>query len=249
MFACTTIRHTASKPGTWMQPHRLARLGGRVLRHQIDRTRGMKADVIEIQGVREQQSVARRERMIRPHHQHQIVITVVKNFEAARLGFACANADLCGTLLNTPDHLPARPLLQVDLQEFMGVEKAGQILGQELHDRRQVGEHADVPADTLRVLGQFDGDFFDIQKRDAGMVQQCLSRRRQRHALREPLEQGHAKCEFEIGHPLLLTADAAMPSRAAARVRFCSSQTAMNSRNVVRSIRRSSALPAAPPLR
>jgi hypothetical protein len=40
----------------------------------------------------------------------------------------------------------------------------------------------------------------------------------------------------------LLTADAAMPSRAAARVRFFSSQTAMNKRSVVRSMRRSIAL-------
>src|SRR6266436_9353908 len=47
----------------------------------------------------------------------------------------------------------------------------------------------------------------------------------------------------------LLTADAAMPSRDAARVRFFSSQTAMNSRSVVRSIRRSSALCAVLPLR
>ena len=47
----------------------------------------------------------------------------------------------------------------------------------------------------------------------------------------------------------LLTADVAMPSRDAARVRFFCSQTAMNSRSVVRSIRRSSALCAVPPLR
>src|SRR5262245_7823977 len=42
----------------------------------------------------------------------------------------------------------------------------------------------------------------------------------------------------------LLTADAAMPSRAAARVRLRSSQIARNSRKVVRSIRRSSAASA-----
>ena len=47
----------------------------------------------------------------------------------------------------------------------------------------------------------------------------------------------------------LLTADAAMPSRAAARVRFFSSQTAVNSRNVVRSIRRSRAFSPVLPLR
>jgi hypothetical protein len=47
----------------------------------------------------------------------------------------------------------------------------------------------------------------------------------------------------------LLTADAAMPSRDAARVRFFSSQTAMNSRSVVRSIRRSSALSEGPAVR
>src|SRR5215471_21805431 len=42
----------------------------------------------------------------------------------------------------------------------------------------------------------------------------------------------------------LLTAEAAMPSRAAARVRLRSSQIARNSRKVVRSIRRKSAASA-----
>ena len=59
-----------------------------------------------------------------------------------------------------------------------------------------------MAAHALRVLAQFDGDFFDIEKRDAGMVQQRLARRGQHHALREPLEQGYAECEFEIRHPL-----------------------------------------------
>ena len=48
----------------------------------------MKADVIEIQRVREPHALARRERMIRPHHQHQIVITIVECFKAAGLGLA-----------------------------------------------------------------------------------------------------------------------------------------------------------------
>jgi len=48
----------------------------------------MKADVVEIQRVCEPHALARRERMIRPHHQHQLVIAIMECFKAARLGFA-----------------------------------------------------------------------------------------------------------------------------------------------------------------
>ena len=87
-------------------------------------------------------------------------------------------------------------------KQFMDAEKIRQVLGQELHDRRQIREHANVAADALRIFGQFDGDFFDVQQRDAGMVQQRFARRRQHHALGQPLEQGYAESEFEIGQPL-----------------------------------------------
>src|SRR5258707_6667876 len=106
----------------------------------------------------------------------------------------------------------------------MGAEKAGQILGQELHDRREVGEHADMAAHALRVLGQFDGDFFDIEKRDAGMVQQRLARR----VSTMPFESRSNRVTPNASSKSairLLTADAAMASRDAARVRICSSPT------------------------
>ena len=84
----------------------------------------------------------------------------------------------------------------------MGAEKAGEILGQELHDRRQIGEHADVAAHALAIFGEFDRDLFDIEQRDTGMMQQGFAGRRQRHSLRQPLEQADLEGGFEIIHPL-----------------------------------------------
>jgi hypothetical protein len=98
--------------------------------------------------------------------------------------------------------LPARPFLQVDAQQLVGVEEGLQILGQELHDRRQVRQHANMAANAVRIFRQFDGDLFDIEQRDTGMVQQRFASRRQRHALGQPPEQRDAERQFEIVHPL-----------------------------------------------
>jgi len=141
------------------------------------------------------------QRMIRPHHHDEIVVAIMERLQTAGLGGRRADADLGRALLDAAHHLPARPFLQVDPQQSVGAEKSGEILGQELHDRRQIGEHADVATHALAIFGEFDRDLFDIQQRDAGVVQQRFARRRQCHPLRQPLEQADPEGCFEIVHP------------------------------------------------
>jgi hypothetical protein len=84
----------------------------------------------------------------------------------------------------------------------MHAEEGLEVLGQELHDRREVRQHANMAADALRIFREFDRDLFDIEQRDTGMVQQGFAGRRQRHALGQPPEQRDTKGQFEIVHPL-----------------------------------------------
>jgi hypothetical protein len=84
----------------------------------------------------------------------------------------------------------------------MGGEEGGEILGEKLHDRGEIGEHADMTAHALRIFRQLDRDLLDIEQCQASVMQERLSRRRQRHAFCEPLEQCDAEGELEIGHPL-----------------------------------------------
>jgi hypothetical protein len=124
------LHHAADRLEAWhvdAQPHRLAGLGRGVLRPQIDRARRMQADMVEVERVGEQQVIALRQRVIRAHHHDQIIGAVMKRLEAARLGLAGADADFGGAFLDAPHHLPARPLLQIDPQQFMGAEKGGEI--------------------------------------------------------------------------------------------------------------------------
>ena len=79
-------------------------------------------------------------------------MAIVIGLQAAGVRLARADADFGNPLLDTANHLPARPLLQVDPQQLMGIEEAREIVGEELHDRREIGEHADMAADALRIF-------------------------------------------------------------------------------------------------
>ena len=53
------------------------------------------------------------------------------------------------------------------------------------------------PRTPVRILRQFDGDLLDIEQRDAGMMQQGLAGRRQRHAFGQPREQRDAESDSQ----------------------------------------------------
>ena len=56
--------------------------------------------------------------MIWPHHDDEMIVAIVKRLKIARLGLAGADADFGSTFLDAPDHISARTLLQIDLQQL-----------------------------------------------------------------------------------------------------------------------------------
>jgi len=93
-------------------------------------------------------------------------------------------------------------LLQIDLDLSMRAGKRAQVLGQELHDGREVGVHAHMAAHALGVLGEFALHALQAEQHGACVVQQALARGCGGDTAAAAPQQRRAHHGFEIGQAL-----------------------------------------------
>jgi hypothetical protein len=132
-------------------------------------------------------------------------------------------------------HVGAQVFLQVDLDLAVLAGKGAQVFGQELHDGRDVGVHAHMAAHAVGVFAELALHALQAVQHGAGVVQQARPPA-SGHATAVAVEQGVSTASRSDRR--LLTAEAAMNSRSAARPMLPSSHTATNSCSEVRSMRR-----------
>jgi hypothetical protein len=108
-------------------------------------------------------------------------------------------------------------------------KKIDQLLGQELDNRRHIREHTNMPANALRIFPKLSPQLCKTSQDNATLREQGLACCRRVHAALTSMQRGVPTAASTLAIRLL-TAEAAMNSRSAARRMVPSSQTAMKTR-------------------
>ena len=139
------------------QLHRPAQPAAFLGQPRRQRGRRRQAHVVVGQRVGEGDASLAGQRMALRHDQHQLVAPVRCGDEAGRGRAVGEDADVGAVLLDGGDDVVAILFFQVDAHGRMRFHEGGQVLGQELGQRRGVGGNAHLSAHALGKVGQGDG--------------------------------------------------------------------------------------------
>ncbi|MOA11631.1 hypothetical protein D3C78_1315830 [compost metagenome] len=114
----------------------------------------MRADHLVLQYLLEAHLLAGRQGMPDGHHQGQLVVPVGEGFQPLRRGLRGDDAKVGAPVGNCTDHRRAYPLFDVELDRRIQLGKAGQVLRQELRQRRGNGMDTDMALDPAGVAAQ-----------------------------------------------------------------------------------------------
>ena len=142
------------------------------------------ADGVLVQRLGKGDAAAPREAVLARGHEHQPVGTEVDRLQPQRVDAPGDDADVGAAVEHAVRDLGVRFFLKVDVDPRVPGQEAGQDLGHEIADRRGVGEHPQMTAQALAVLGQFGTQLPGLVQHQPRVVEKGLARRQQAHAAR-----------------------------------------------------------------
>ena len=152
--------------------------------------------------------IAPGQRVALRHGQQQAVLPVGARLQRrgaarrGRQGAGVADAHIRRAFLHGAHHVGGQVLLQLDLHVRVFAHEAPQVVGQELHHRRDAGVHAHRPARAAGVFAQRRLHLLQPEQRFLRVAQQALPRWRERHAARVAQQQRHARQRLQLRKPL-----------------------------------------------
>jgi hypothetical protein len=162
----------------------------------------MQPHEVKAEGLNEDEISPCCQRMIRTHDDNEPVVPVQQAAQTVRRNAAGTNADLGEPFRDAADDTGARPLLEVDLDGALRCQECPQILGQKLHDGREVREHSHDAPHALRVLCKLQRNSLGIPQHASGMVEEGFARRGRRHAARTAQEELHTEMLLQLDESL-----------------------------------------------
>lgn len=94
--------------------------------------------------------------------------------------------------------LCTRPLVEIEIDVGMRCQEGGKRARQEFEGRRGIGKDTDPAAQSLGILVELAAHQFDLLSHGAGVVDECIARRRRADTAALALEQGGAKRFFHV---------------------------------------------------
>ena len=168
---------------------------------QIDRTAGAQADKRLAQHVFEGDLLALGEPVLLADHQAEAVTPIRQRLDGVDMVEGREYADIRRILGDRPHRRRTVALFQHDADLRMRSGEASEILGQELGDRRDIGEDANLPPQPVSEIAQLEGDVVEEVQCPSGQAQQSQAGRGRLDSPRMPPQQRRSEMLLQIGHP------------------------------------------------